>query len=151
MCVLYIWINAWLHVLGYLSHSLLSSAQGQSHAQVDLCCILFNYKKAICKSIYSLMIGVSGLCLSCTGKRWISVLVHRWSVFQNTVTYGSAECSIREYWSSRYSWYNSKETLLPFSPPSAVKKVDNLRSPILKGWISKGLLHQNFYKVFVIT
>ena len=27
------------------------------------------------------------MCLSCTGKTWISVLVRKWSVFQNTVTY----------------------------------------------------------------
>ena len=26
------------------------------------------------------------MCLSCTGKRWISVIVSKWSVFQNTVT-----------------------------------------------------------------
>ena len=26
------------------------------------------------------------MCLSCTGKTWISVLVCKWSVFQNTVT-----------------------------------------------------------------
>ena len=27
------------------------------------------------------------MCLSRTGKRWISVVVSKWSVFQNTVTY----------------------------------------------------------------
>ena len=27
------------------------------------------------------------MCLSHTGKRWISVIVSKWSVFQNTVTY----------------------------------------------------------------
>ena len=27
------------------------------------------------------------MCLLCTGKKWISVLVRRWSVFQNMVTY----------------------------------------------------------------
>ena len=27
------------------------------------------------------------MCLSCTGKRWISVNVRKWSVFQNKVIY----------------------------------------------------------------
>ena len=30
------------------------------------------------------------MCLSRTAKRWISVLVSIWSVFQNTVTYGNS-------------------------------------------------------------
>ena len=35
------------------------------------------------------------MCLSCTGKRWISVLVHEWSVFQNTVTIGHVHAHVQ--------------------------------------------------------
>ena len=32
------------------------------------------------------------MCLSRTGKRWISVVVSKWSVFQNTVTFSFYYC-----------------------------------------------------------
>ena len=53
-------------------------------------------QKAVCKSRpgyvsivqYLVFLDSARVYPSCTGKTWISVLVHKWSVFQNTVTYG---------------------------------------------------------------
>ena len=53
-------------------------------------CGLTTLEIAICKSRPGKLLssaGSVGVCLSCTGKRWASVLVRKWSVFQNTVTY----------------------------------------------------------------